>query len=122
VLGPATGAGSLQDMAGSGNLTENNGAVVQVFTSVVPSLIQSLHMLPGNNTIVAGDGNDVVFGDYGLINPMQSTGIAQIDGQLEGISATLMGLLNQFSALATVHSATAMTRSSASKANIWSKA
>ncbi len=105
VLGPSTGAGSLQDMAGSGNLADTDGTVVQVFASVVPDLIQSQNTLPGNNTITVGNGNDVIFGNFGLIAALPSTGIAQIDNQLQGLSVTMLGLLTQLSALSTAQDA-----------------
>jgi Ca2+-binding RTX toxin-like protein len=104
-LGPSTAAGSLRAMAQSGNLVEANGTVIQVFASVVPDLIHNKNALEGNDTIKAGNGKDVIFGDYGLIGALPTTGIAAIDAQLQGLSVTMLGLLTQFSALSTAQDA-----------------
>ena len=104
-LGPSTGAGSLQSMVQNGNLVETNGTVVQVFASIVPDLIHNKDALPGNDTITVGNGNDVIFGDYGVIGALPTTGISAIDAQLQGLSVTMLGLLNQFSALSTAQDA-----------------
>ena len=39
--------------------------------------------------------------DFGLVAALPSTGISQIDAQLQGLSVTMLGLLTQFSALST---------------------
>ena len=65
----------------------------------------SEHACRATTSITAGNGNDVIFGDYGIIGALPTTGISQIDAQLQGLSVTMLGLLNQFSALSTVQDA-----------------
>ena len=100
-LAPSAGAGSLQSMVQSGNLVESNGTVVQIFASIVPDLIHNKDALPGNDTITVGNGNDVIFGDDGIIGALPTTGITAIDAQLQGLSVTMLGVLDQLSALST---------------------
>ena len=104
-LGPAADAGSLRAMAQSGDLTRADGSTLKVYASVVPDLIHNKNALPGSDVINAGSGNDVVFGDYGLIGALPSTGIAAIDTQLQGLSVSMLGLINGFSALSTAQDA-----------------
>ena len=141
-LGPATDAGSLRAMAQSGDLARADGSTLKVYASVVPDLIHNKNALPGNDVINAGSGTDVVFGDYGLIGALPTTGIAAINTQLQGLSVSMLGLINGFSALSTAQDAlddrhgtrpgrspsvpattrspaTAPRRCSASAANIW---
>ena len=104
-LAPGGGVGSLQGMAQSGNLVQANADVLQVYASIVPDMIQARSALGGDNTIVVGNGNDVVFGNYGVIGALPTTGLAPIDKELEGLSATMLGVLTQFSALSTAEDA-----------------
>ena len=104
-LGPATDAGSLRAMAQSGDLTRIDGSTLQVYASVVPDLIHNKNALPGSDIINAGSGTDVVFGDYGLIGALPTTGVAAIDTQLQGLSVSMLGLIDGFSALSTAQDA-----------------
>ncbi len=100
-LGPSTDAGSLRTMAQSGDLTGQNGSTLRVYASLVPDLIHNQNALPGSNTIVGGSGNDVIFGNYGVLEALPTTGIAPIDAQLQGLSVSMLGMLDGFSALST---------------------
>ncbi len=104
-LGPATDAGSLRAMAQSGDLARSDGTTLKVLASVIPDLIHNQNALPGSDVINTGSGNDVVFGDYGLIGALPTTGVAAIDLQLQGLSVSMQGLINGFSVLSTAQDA-----------------
>ena len=104
-LGPASDAGSLRAMAQSGDLMRTDGSTLRVYASVVPDLIHNKNALPGSDIINAGSGNDVIFGDYGLIGALPTTGVAAIDTQLQGLSVSMLGLIDGFSALSTAQDA-----------------
>ena len=103
-LGPSV-AGAVQNYAQGGTLGLANGAVEQVYASVVPDVIHNANMIGGNDSITVGDGNNVVFGNYGVIGALPTTGIANIDNQLLGLSNSMMGMLTQLSTLSTAQDA-----------------
>src|SRR5207253_3215161 len=90
-----SGFGALGALAEGGTLALANGKHLTIFASVVPSLLWGSPALPGSNIINGGSGNDTIFGNYGEIGALPTTGIAAIDGQLQGLSVTMLGLLTQ---------------------------
>ena len=103
---PPPGFGTLAGIPDSGNLALTGGNYLQVFASVVPSLLNGSPALPGSNTInVNNSGNNTIFGNYGDFGALVTTGITQIDNQLQGLSVTMLGLLSELSALSTVQDA-----------------
>ncbi len=99
------GFGTLGNLAQGGTLALASGADLEVFASVVPSVLNGSPALPGSNVINGGSGNDTIFGNYGQIAALPTTGITQIDNQLQGLSVTMLGLLDELSALSTVQDA-----------------
>ncbi len=99
---PPPGFGTLGSIADSGNLSLTGGQNLQVFASVVPSVLDGSPALPGSNTINGGSGNDTIFGNLGQIGSLVTTGITQIDNQLEGLSVTMLDMLDELSSLSTV--------------------
>ena len=104
-LGPGDLPGSISGLSQAGDLTNSDGSHVAVLASVIPQLLRPGAALSGNDTITAGNGDNLIFGDYGIIGAVPTTGIAVIDAQLQGLSVTAMGLLTQLSALATAQDA-----------------
>ena len=100
------GFGGLGGLAQGGSLAlAGSSAHLTVFASVIPSLLNGSPALPGSNTINGGNGNDTIFGNYGVIGALPTTGISAIDAQLQGLSVSMMGLITQFSALSTAEDA-----------------
>ena len=99
------GFGALGGLAQGVNLALVGGGELTVFASVVPNLLDGSPALPGSNTINGGNGNDTIFGNFGYIGALPTTGITAIDAQLQGLSVTMLGLLTQFSALSTAQDA-----------------
>ncbi len=98
---PPPGFGNLSGLAGGGNLSIGGGQQLQIYASIVPSVLDGSPGLPGSNTINGGSGNDVIFGNFGQIQAQIGTGIQRIDNQLETLSSSMNGVIAEFSALST---------------------
>ena len=90
-MGPA-GTGTLSGLAEGGSIAQVGGAHLDVFASIVDSLVNGSPALPGNNTITVGNGNNMIFGNNGVIAPAAETGIDAIDTALSGASEALLSL------------------------------
>ena len=106
------GFGTLGALAGGGNLalSGSGSPYLTVYASVVPSVMNGSPALPGNNIINGGNGNDVIFGNFGQLGALPTTGIADIDAQMQGLSVTMLGLLTEYSALATAQDTLAVAQ------------
>ena len=109
-LGPS-GTGTLMDLAGGGMLARaNSSARLSVFASIVPDMLHGSSALPGSNTIVVGSGNNTIFGNYGSIGVLPTTGISAIDTELQGLSVTMLGVLTDLSSLSYAQDALAVAQ------------
>ena len=113
------GFGALGGLAQGGTLALGaSSAHLSIFASVVPGLLNGSHALPGSNIINGGNGNDTIFGNYGVIGALPTTGISAIDAQLQGLSVTMMGLVTQFSALSTAEDALNVAKGTPTSPNL----
>src|SRR5262249_56002759 len=89
---PPPGFGALGGIADAGNLAlaGEGGHYLQVFASIVPSLLSGSPALPGSNVISGGSRSVTIFGDYGAIGTLPSTRITAIDNQLQRPSVTML--------------------------------
>ena len=113
-LGPGDLPGSIAGLAQAGDLTSGDGSYFVASASVIPQLLRQGGALSGNDTITAGNGDNLIFGDYGIIGAVPTTGLQAIDEQLQGLSVTAMGLLTQLSALSTAQDALDVAQGAAS--------
>ncbi len=98
---PPQGFGTLAGLAAGGNIEIGGGGYLQVYASLVPSVLNGSPGLPGSNTINGGAGNDVIFGNFGQIGAQYATGVENLDNQMATLSSDMMSVLANFSALAT---------------------
>ena len=103
-MGP-DGANTLSALAAGGTLQLGSGAHLTVFAAMQGGIADGSPLLAGNDTIHVGSGNNIIFGNYGAISSLTTTGITAIDAELSGVSASLLGLSTDLSTLAYVDDA-----------------
>ena len=101
LLTPPPGFGTLSGLAEGADILIGGGQKLQVYASIVPSALNGSPGLPGSNTINGGSGDDVIFGNFGQIGALYSTGISELDQEMTTLSSAMMGVLANFSALST---------------------
>ena len=75
-----------------GSLRDNDGNEFKVEATVIPDIVNHLHLLPGNDQINAGAGEDTVIGDNSCNFEPLRTGDSSTDSSLDLITSSLYQL------------------------------
>ncbi|MGF3026370.1 hypothetical protein ACQVP2_26550, partial [Methylobacterium aquaticum] len=92
-------AGALGEIAGAGPIRRNDGTALTVYASVVPNLVDTHGVLPGNDVIEGGAGDDTIYGDDVQISSLDVTRLSALNGQIDAVTLSMQRLLETLDAL-----------------------
>ncbi len=81
------------------SIRRNDGAALTVYASVVPNLVDTHGVLPGNDVIDGGAGDDTIYGDDVQISALDVTRLSALNGQIDAVTLSMQILLEKLDAL-----------------------
>ncbi|MCH9023159.1 MAG: hypothetical protein IID32_10405, partial [Planctomycetes bacterium] len=99
------------DQNNIGPLVRTDGVNLVPFVSIIPGMIGHTDVLPGNDNITGGSGNDMLFGDNGLFFTELTSEIDALQGSRNAVWNAIHGLLDGLHTLTIDHDTLAHNRS-----------
>ncbi len=88
------------NQVGAGPLTLPDGTSISPMLAIVPDVVGHESVLPGNDTIDGGDGDDLLVGDNGSVFSPMKTGLSEIDAAASDAQDALAAVKHTLSTLA----------------------
>ncbi|MCY2927243.1 MAG: calcium-binding protein, partial [Planctomycetota bacterium] len=85
-------AGALKDAAAASALDRTDGRTMTPYIAVIPDVTHHADVLPGNDTLHGGEGNDTVVGDNAVFFAPLLTGMPDLDKAVADLTAQLIGV------------------------------
>ncbi|MCY2930281.1 MAG: hypothetical protein NTV86_12445, partial [Planctomycetota bacterium] len=85
-------AGALKDLAAASALDRTDDRTMTPYIAVVPDVTHHVDVLPGNDTLHGGEGNDTVVGDNAVFFAPLLTGMPDLDKALADMTTQLIGV------------------------------
>ena len=87
--------GLFHDLAVNDALARTDGTIAVPFISITPDAVHNADVLPGNDMIDGGDGDDLIFGDDGQVMAPLETGLKDIDRALDSLDSIFHNIQRQ---------------------------
>ncbi len=85
---------SFSQTAADDALTRTDGAAIVPFVAIVPDIVHHVDMLPGNDTIGGGSGDDLIIGDTLTVSAPLFTDLSEIEEATADVKSELAALLH----------------------------